>query len=210
MARKSTHPFPPSPALFEPGFWRHTLGEAWNLFIFSCIFGLIFNAFFPDGIELKYKNPKKIYLMDYLAQKATQAKTANGPSAQKYPSAQGSSASPDDVIPRLSLIGAKAKFDKKKSAFLDARKPEEYQAGHIAGAYNFYSEEIDQFAPQVLPLLPDKQQDLVCYCHGGTCDMALQVAHFLIGQGYAHVEIYQGGWPEWSREGYPQSKGATP
>jgi rhodanese-related sulfurtransferase len=152
--------------------------------------------------------------MDFLkAQKESQAQ-----GAKFLPQAKGSStpanSNPstlsEDTIPRLSLVGAKLKFDQKKSVFLDARKSGEYQVGHIAGAHNFYSEEIDQYAPQVLPLLPDKKQDIVCYCHGGECDMALRVAHFLIEQGYTHVEIYQGGWPEWEKAGYPRATGGNP
>jgi hypothetical protein len=35
----------PAP-LFEPGFWPKALGEAWNLFILSCVFALLFNTTF--------------------------------------------------------------------------------------------------------------------------------------------------------------------
>lgn len=213
MARKTDKTSLAPPPFFDPGFWPKALGEAWNLFIFSCVFAFVFNAFYPDGIELKYKAPKKTYLMDYLAQKAAQEKANKAPLKQP-PSVQASLRpavpSPDDSIPRVSLVGAKSKFDRKKSVFLDARKSEEYQAGHISGAYNLYSEELDQYAPKVLPLLPDKGQDIVCYCHGGDCDMALRDARFLMEQGYSRVEVYQGGWPEWNKAGYPAAKGANP
>jgi rhodanese-related sulfurtransferase len=182
--------------------------------VFSCAFALIFNAFYSDGIELKYKEPKKIYLPDFLkAQRESKAQGSANSSQVKGSPAQTKSkpaALPDDTIPRISLVGAKVKFDQKKSVFLDARKNEEYQTGHIAGALSFYSEEIDQYAPRVLPLLPDKKQDIVCYCHGGQCDMALRVAHFLVEQGYTRVEVYQGGWPEWEKAGYPKGTGVNP
>ncbi len=215
MPRKTIKTPTPHP-LFAPGFWPRVLGEAWNLLVFSCVFAFLFNAFYSDGIELKYREPKKIYLTDHLKQIADQEK-ASTPSHSKNhvsrssPSAAGqSAASPDDAIVRISLVGAKSKFDKKKSVFLDARKSEEYQGGHIPGAYNLYSEDIDQYAPKVLPLLPDKGQDIVCYCHGGDCDMALRDARFLAEQGFTHVEVYQGGWPEWSKAGYPAAKGVNP
>jgi rhodanese-related sulfurtransferase len=203
----------PAPPLFAPGFWSKALGEAWALFFFSCAFALLFNAFYTDGIELKYKEPKKTYLMDYLVQKAAQEKSTAQTPLKNHTSRSSSNArslSPSDSIPRLSLVGAKLKFDKKKSVFLDARKNEEYQAGHIPGAYNLFSEDLDQYAPKVLPLIPDKTQDIVCYCHGGDCDMALRDARFLTDQGYTHVEVYQGGWPEWSKAGYPAAKGENP
>ncbi len=199
--------------LFAPGFWPQALTEAWALIFFSCAFALLFNAFYPDGIELKYKEPKKIYLMDFLVQKAVQEKSATQAPVKNHNSQSSSNAGslpPSDSIPRLSLVGAKLKFDKKKSVFLDARKNEEYQAGHIPGAYNLFSEDLDQDAPKVLPLIPDKDQDIVCYCHGGDCDMALRDARFLMDQGYTHVEVYLGGWPEWSKVGYPTAKGENP
>ncbi len=214
MAQKQTKTSNPTSPLFEPGFWPKALGEAWNLFILSCVFALLFNAFYTDGIEMKYKAPKKTYLMDFLAQKAAQEKTLKSNPVKKHTSTPAvvspAAASPDDTIQRISLVGAKSKFDKKKAVFLDARKPEEYQAGHIPGADNFYSEEQDKYAPTILSLLPDKGTDIVCYCHGGDCDMALRDAKFLLEQGYTHVEVYQGGWPEWSKAGYPAAQGANP
>jgi rhodanese-related sulfurtransferase len=215
MPRKTVKtPILPHP-LFAPGFWPRVLGEAWNLFVFSCAFAFLFNAFYSGGIELKYKAPKKIYLQDFLAQKTAKGKIAAAPAKNQVSRSSPSAAvqpaaSPDDAIVRITLIGAKSKFDKKKSVFLDARKPEEYQAGHIPGAYNFYSEEQDQYAPNILSAIPDKTQDIVCYCHGGDCDMALRDARFLLEVGYSHVEVFLGGWPEWSQAGYPAAKGENP
>lgn len=212
MPRKTVKTPTPHP-LFAPGFWPRALGEAWNLFVFSCVFAFLFNAFYSDGIELKYREPKKIYLTDHLKQIAAQEKAAATKNhvSRPSPSAAGqSAASPDDAIVRISLVGAKSKFDKRKSVFLDARKPEEYQAGHIPGAYNFYSEEQDRYAPNILSAISDKTQDIVCYCHGGDCDMALRDARFLMEQGFTHVEVYLGGWPEWSQAGYPAAKGVNP
>jgi rhodanese-related sulfurtransferase len=214
MARKTDKTTLAPPPFFDPGFWPKALAEAWNLFIFSCIFAFVFNAFYSDGIELKYKAPRMTHLQDMLAQKAAQEKAATPSPAKKHASAPVQSSaiapSPDDSIVRVSLVGAKLKFDKKKSVFLDARKPEEYQAGHIPGAFNFYSEEQDRYAPNILSAIPDKTQDIVCYCHGGDCDMALRDARFLMEQGYSRVEVYQGGWPEWNKAGYPFAKGANP
>jgi rhodanese-related sulfurtransferase len=111
---------------------------------------------------------------------------------------------------RISLSGAKDRFDKKASVFLDARKPEEYQEGHISGAMNFYGNELDQFAPGIIPLLTDKNQEIIVYCHGGDCDLSLLVARSLIETGYKRVEIFAGGWPEWKKAGYPVTQGGKP
>ncbi len=186
--------------------------------VFSAAFALLFNAFYPDGIELKYKPVKKLSLQKILnsnpsGNSSTEAPAGwnisggSKPKTQVQAQAQNS---PRDNVSRITLIGAKKRFDGKKAIFLDARKPEEYQDGHILGALNFFANEMDKFAPIVMPRLPDKNQDVVCYCHGGDCDLALEVAKSLIAQGYQQVEVYLGGWPEWKKAGYPSRKGERP
>jgi rhodanese-related sulfurtransferase len=110
----------------------------------------------------------------------------------------------------LSIIGVKDRFDKNNCMFLDARKPEDYQAGHIPGALNFYGNELDHYAPTVLPQLPDKNKEIIAYCEGGDCDLSLQVAHFLAETGYRRVVIFEGGWPDWKKAGYPTHEGDMP
>ncbi len=61
-----------------------------------------------------------------------------------------------------------------------------------------------------MPQLPDKSKEIIVYCHGGDCDLSLQVAKALQEAGYAHVGIFTGGWPDWQKAGYPVAKGAEP
>jgi rhodanese-related sulfurtransferase len=107
-------------------------------------------------------------------------------------------------------MGTKQRFDKKTTVFLDARKPEEYQEGHIPGALNFYGEEPEKFAPVVMPQLSDRNQEIIVYCHGGDCDLSLLTAQALKEAGYTHVEIFQAGWPAWTQAAYPVKSGDTP
>jgi rhodanese-related sulfurtransferase len=184
------------------------IGQAWGLFIFSCIFAVLFNAFYPDGIELKFKpspktgfHPSSPILLPGFNTSALQATPLTTPTP-----IPGSS---DNVL-RLSLSGAKNRFDKNNCVFLDARKPEEYEEGHIPGALNFYGNELDRFAPSVIPQIPDKNKEIIAYCHGGDCDLSLLVAKSLIETGYTRVEIFVGGWPEWKKAGYPMALGKNP
>lgn len=184
------------------------MGQAWGLFIFSSIFAVLFNSFYTDGVELKFKPLSK-----------TGFRPATPVSINGFdsPMPQGISGitptpipAPSDNVIRLSLAGVKDRFDKKNCVFLDARKPEEYQEGHITGALNFYGNELDQFAPSVMPQIPDKNKEIIAYCHGGDCDLSLLVAKSLIETGYTHVEIFAGGWPEWKKAGYPMTPGNKP
>ena len=186
------------------------LAEAWGLFLFSAIFALFFNLFYTDGIELKVKPAKKLHLQEIL----------KSPSATRYPGwgtavppAQPAALAPapdGDNLPRLSLSGAKDRFDRQSALFLDARSPEEYKQGHIPGALDFYADDFDKVAPQMLPQMPDKNREIVAYCHGTSCDLSIHLAQKLTEQGYRHVEVFFGGWPEWKKAGYPIRSGETP
>ena len=184
------------------------IGQAWGLFVFSSIFAVLFNAFYADGIELKFKPSPKTGFRPSTPISLT---GFNSSALQETPLITPTpiSAVSDNVM-RLSLSGAKNRFDKKNCIFLDARKPEEYEEGHISGALNFYGNELDRFAPSVMPQIPDKNKETIAYCHGGDCDLSLLVAKSLIESGYTRVEIFAGGWPEWKKAGYPMTLGKNP
>ena len=205
----------PKAARFIPGL--KTLREAWDLFIFSAIFAVLFNLFYADGIELKTTSPKSFHLQEILPSNSK----VNSPSAsisgwknapkEGNPKASSPSASRKaDAIPRLSLGGVKRRFDAQNCVFLDARSKEAYQEGHIPGSLNFYTNEIDKFAPAIFPQLTDKNKEIVVYCSGGTCTLSLELAQTLIQQGYARVKVFEGGFPEWKKAGYHVATGDTP
>jgi rhodanese-related sulfurtransferase len=186
-----------------------TFRQAWGLFVFSSIFAVLFNAFYVDGIELKYQP----IIHKWPAGQPSPAPTYIGfstPTASSPISTPTPLPGPSDSFTRLSLMGAKQRFDKKTVIFMDARKPEEYQEGHIPGSLNFFGEEPDKFAPIVMPQLTDKKQEIVVYCHGGDCDLSLQTAKSLKEAGFTHIEIFQGGWPAWTQAGYEVKTGEAP
>lgn len=204
-AKRSLKGLPsPVPASFSVLFtpWK----EALILFLVSSAFAVLFNAFYADGIELKVAPKKPLpHPVQTPADYAGFGKTSTAPSTPKSPKA------PTVLdIPRLSLAGTYSRFQKKTAVFLDARKPEEYQEGHIPGALNFYGNELDQYAPRIVPQLTDKSQEIIAYCHGGDCDLSLQVAKTLKEQGYSQVKIFQDGWPAWTKAGYPRALGERP
>jgi rhodanese-related sulfurtransferase len=192
--------------------WKQSLGEAWNLFVFAAFFAVLFNTFYSDGIPLKVEQAKNYHLQDLLKKKQTSTgyagwKTSSSKSA---PASEISTNLALDQMPRLSLVGAKNRFDQKSAVFLDARSPEEYAEGHIPGALEFYADDFEKFAPLVLPQLKDKNQELIAYCHGSSCELSLHLANALMDQGYTNVKVFFGGWPEWKKANYPITTGGQP
>jgi rhodanese-related sulfurtransferase len=187
--------------------------EAWNLFLFSTAFGILFNLFYSNGIELKYVPPKSLHLQEILKSPQSQPAYTGWNTPASSPHIQSPSVQPapaQDTLPRLSLSGAKDRFDRKSSIFLDARSPDEYKEGHIPGALSFYADQFDEIAPQILPQLTDKTKEIIAYCHGSSCDLSIHLAQKLIEQGYTNVKVFFGGWPEWKKAGYPINTGSNP
>ncbi len=105
--------------------------------------------------------------------------------------------------PTLRLSEAFDRFASKTYLFVDAREPEEYQAGHIKNAINLPFDTFDDHWAQVEPLLP-KDAKIVTYCSGTECDASLLLARLLIQKyGYESIEIFFGGWPAWNKHKLP-------
>jgi len=109
----------------------------------------------------------------------------------------------------ISLTGARKFFEEKSVSFLDARKAADYANGHIPGAVNFYAEEFDSLASKVLPRL-DPEKTYVIYCTGSECDLSHELARRLSEQGFRHLKVFFGGWPEWKKASLPVQTGAAP
>jgi rhodanese-related sulfurtransferase len=192
--------------------WKRSLQEAWNLFVFASFFAVLFNAFYSDGISLKVELAKNYHLQDLLKKKQAFSGYAGWKtvSSKSVPASDTPTNLALDQMPRLSLVGAKNRFDQKSAVFLDARSPEEYAEGHIPGALEFYADDFEKFAPLVFPQLKDKNQELIAYCHGSSCELSLHLANALMDQGYTNVKVFFGGWPEWKKANYPITTGDQP
>jgi len=202
---------------FKPSFlnlrnvaWKQSLREAWCLFVFTAFFAVLFNTFYADGISLKVELPKSHHLQDLLKNNTLSYKGWKSASAKPSQASTNPVNLELDQIPRLSLVGAKSRFNQKNALFLDARNAEEYAEGHIPGALAFSANDFDKLAPQILPQLKDKHQELITYCHGSSCDLSLQLANNLMQQGYTNVKVFFGGLPEWKKANYPIKTGDQP
>jgi rhodanese-related sulfurtransferase len=102
-----------------------------------------------------------------------------------------------DTIP---LPEAQALWEAGDGFFLDARRPEDFAAGHIAGAFNLPAHSFDAHFQEVAPMLaPDAR--IVVYCDGVECELSHQLAGSLRELGFTDVRVLINGWTEWRRAG---------
>lgn len=89
--------------------------------------------------------------------------------------------------------------------FIDARTDEQYRAGHIPGAYQFYHFYPEKYLTNVLQACLTAEQ-IVFYCNGGECDLSLEAAVMLrdnIRIPKEKLFVYGGGITEWATNGLP-------
>ncbi len=100
----------------------------------------------------------------------------------------------------LSAAEAKARLDNGAKPFiLDVRQPDEFRAGHIAGAKLIPLHELDSRMKE----LP-QNREILCVCRSGA--RSSSAARQLNSAGYSALNL-QGGMLAWQRAGYPVKKG---
>lgn len=89
-----------------------------------------------------------------------------------------------------------------KFLVFDARKKEDFDAGHLPGALSFPFESrleaYNEFAALLSP-----EQPVMVYCSGRDCDDALLLGDFLREQGSARVVLFLEGFAGWKEAGHP-------
>jgi len=94
-------------------------------------------------------------------------------------------------------------YDNGIADFVDARKPEHYEEGHIPFALNLSAEMMDAGDPrteEVLPML-DPSRPIVIYCGGGDCTDSHAMAIRLEREGFTKLHIFTDGYPAWVADG---------
>lgn len=183
------------------GSWCAVLREAVDWVFVAAAFGILFNLYDTDGIELK-PAPKAppVYQNRIPDEPVTYAGIQPGRSVTvAAPKSAG--------LPVLSLQGARLRYG--KAVFVDARPARDYAEGHIAGAVGFDVNDFDRAAPGALPAIPSGAEAVV-YCSGGDCDDSVMLAKKLGEMGYRTVKLYEGGYSEWKKAGLPTRTGDAP
>ena len=101
----------------------------------------------------------------------------------------------------IKLSEALAAHEQEAAVFLDAREPEVFEKGHIAGAYNVTPKAFMD-SLEFLERL-DLDRMIITYCDGTECNASIDLAANLELMGFTQVRYFFGGWQEWSSAGYP-------
>lgn len=105
-------------------------------------------------------------------------------------------------IPQLEAPEAKVKLEAQPRPFLlDVREPEEFRAGHIAGATLIPLRELGHRANE----LP-RDREIICVCHSG--NRSSSATRHLISVGYQALNL-RGGMIAWSYSNLPIKQGAS-
>jgi len=92
--------------------------------------------------------------------------------------------------------------------FVDARKPDLYEEGHIPGALQCDPYELDE-ALDVVVVRASGVERVIVYCGGGDCEDSIFLCRELVDAGlpYDSIYLYPGGWKEWSANRMPAQAG---
>ena len=97
---------------------------------------------------------------------------------------------------------ARQLFDSGEYVFVDARSPEDYEAGHIPGAVSLPVGQSEERVAAFLERYPP-EASIITYCSGRTCQDSHHLAEFLLEFGYDNVTVFIDGFPGWEAEGHP-------
>ena len=96
-------------------------------------------------------------------------------------------------------------WDENLALFIDARPVEEYEAGHVPGAFNVPPSRISGISALLDFMGPGDR--IVVYCEGGSCDASHLVAIRLEDLGITTVHIDVDGYPGWTAAGHETAEG---
>lgn len=91
----------------------------------------------------------------------------------------------------------------EKAIFIDARRTDVYNAGHVKGARSMpvWEADIDDRVREFFNEVTDQQQPIVVYCTGGNCEDSHMLAEKLWGAGFENVLVHTDGFPGWLKMG---------
>ena len=112
----------------------------------------------------------------------------------------------DSSIDTIPLEKAYHLFTSEKAKFVDARYNADYMAGHIAGSISLPNDMFDQYYPKVADVL-GLNDTLIIYCSGPGCHFSSMLAEILLDLGHTKILLFEEGFFEWKKAGYPTEIG---
>lgn len=87
---------------------------------------------------------------------------------------------------------------------VDSRRKDEYDKGHIEGAFNIL--DIEMTVANLAKIAKRKDTPLLFYCNGEHCMRSSNAAKSALQWGYSKVYWFRGGWQEWTDKNLPVAK----
>ncbi|HSG27472.1 MAG TPA: rhodanese-like domain-containing protein [Candidatus Krumholzibacterium sp.] len=84
---------------------------------------------------------------------------------------------------------------------IDARTKDEYESGHIPGAFHMDYYEFMRYLDQVTPYL-GYEEEFAIYCNGPHCEDSEMLARELFALGYRKIAVFRGGIEGWCGAGF--------
>ncbi|MCA9297445.1 MAG: rhodanese-like domain-containing protein, partial [Phycisphaerales bacterium] len=81
--------------------------------------------------------------------------------------------------------------------FIDARPRDEYDAGHIPGAFSLDANDAQALFLDMRDMF-GLDDPIVIYCQGGECHDSEYVAEMFVGDGYTGIHVFRGGYEAWT------------
>lgn len=108
----------------------------------------------------------------------------------------------------ISLEEAFALHASDQAIFLDARRDNLFEVGHIMGAKNIPTEHAENLIPKVLQGV-SLNRAIITYCDGETCGLSHDLALVLLDKGFKNVRVLVNGWTLWLENGMPVEEGRS-
>ena len=105
-------------------------------------------------------------------------------------------------LPTVSAEQVLHRIERGDHLLLDARAPEEVEAGRLPGAISFPFAEKEILFADYAPLL-GAEQPIIVYCSGEKCEDAFLLSLFLRDNGCENIVLFAGGIEAWKKEGFP-------
>ena len=102
-----------------------------------------------------------------------------------------------DALEAVDIETLNRRVQEGKVIVLDVRPPDEYAAGHIAGAVSIPIDELEQRLQELPP-----GREIVAYCRGPYCLFSRQAVERLRGHGFRAYQMEEG-VSEWEERGFP-------
>lgn len=87
-----------------------------------------------------------------------------------------------------------------KAHFVDALSPDSYAKGHVPGAVNIPSSDLDNTIHRLSNAAKDDV--IIVYCANPKCGAAKKTASYLKEKGYSQIYYFQDGIQGWKKHGY--------